>query len=143
MFHLDIDAFPDTTPIQVQINTVAPSLGPEETEQQITFPVEQAISGLPNLQSVRSVSKFGLSQVVVTFSDSTDIWFARRLVGERLATVELPAGIRHPEMGPVATGLGEVFHYIVTSDSNDLTDARTVQDWVIKPALLTVPGVAE
>src|SRR5687767_5720511 len=87
--HVNIDAFPDTTPVQVQINTVAPSLGPEEVEQQITFPVEQAISGLPDLEGVRSVSKFGLSQVVVTFEDGTDIWFARRLVGERLATVEL------------------------------------------------------
>lgn len=141
--HVNIDAFPDTTPVQVQINTVAPSFGPEEAERQITFPVEQAISGLPNLQNVRSVSKFGLSQVVVTFDDGTDIWFARRLVGERLATVELPSGIQRPEMGPVATGLGEVFHYVVTSDTKDLTEARTVHDWVIKPALLTVRGVAE
>ena len=141
--HINIDAFPDTTPVQVQINTVAPSFGPEEVERQITFPVEQAISGLPDLEGVRSVSKFGLSQVVVTFEDDTDIWFARRLVGERLATVELPAGIDRPEMGPVATGLGEVFHYMVTSDSKDLMEVRTVHDWVIKPALLTVPGVAE
>lgn len=141
--HINIDAFPDTTPVQVQINTVAPSFGPEEVERQITFPVEQAISGLPDLEGVRSVSKFGLSQLVVTFEDGTDIWFARRLVGERLATVELPAGIDRPEMGPVATGLGEVFHYVVTSDNKDLTEVRTVHDWVIKPALLTVPGVAE
>ncbi|HEX8340259.1 MAG TPA: CusA/CzcA family heavy metal efflux RND transporter [Tepidisphaeraceae bacterium] len=141
--HISVDAFPDTTPVQVQINTAAPSLGPEEVEQQITFPVEQAISGLPDLEGVRSVSKFGFSQVVVTFEDGTDVWFARRLVGERLATVELPAGIARPEMGPVASGLGEVFHYIVMSDKNDLIEARTVNDWIIKPALLTVPGVAE
>src|SRR5262245_823086 len=141
--HVNIDAFPDTTPVQVQVNTVAPSFGPEEVERQITFPVEQAISGLPTLQSVRSVPKFGLSQVGVTFHDGADIWFARRLVRERLSAVELPAGIHRPEMGPVATGLGEVFHYIVTSDSKDLTEVRTVHDWVIKPALLTVPGVAE
>jgi cobalt-zinc-cadmium resistance protein CzcA len=127
--HINIDAFPDTTPVQVQVNTVAPALGPEEVEQQITVAVERAISGLPDLQSVRSISKFGLSQVVVTFVDGTDIWFARRLVGERLANVELPGGIHRPEMGPVATGLGEVFHYTVTSDSKDLTEVRTVHDW--------------
>src|SRR5438477_9674771 len=87
MRYLDIDAFPDTTPVQVQINTVAPALGPEEVEQQITFPIEQVISGLPRLESLRSVSKFGLSQVVVTFADSTDIYFARQLINERLTTV--------------------------------------------------------
>ena len=140
---LDVDAFPDTTPVQVQINTVAPALAPEQIEQQITFPVEQSISGLPALQTVRSVSKFGLSQVVVTFADGTDIYFARRLVTERLTTVRLPPGIAPPQLGPVATGLGEVFHYVVTSDHADRTMARTVQDWVIKPALRTVPGVAE
>lgn len=141
--HLEIDAFPDTTPVQVQVNTVAPALGPEQIEQQITFPIEQAISGLPDLEGVRSISKFGLSQVVVTFADRVDIYFARRLVSERLGTVTLPPGISPPEMGPVATGLGEVFHYIVVSESGDLTDARTVQDWIIKPALRAVPGVAE
>jgi len=140
---LDIDAFPDTTPVQVQINTVAPALGPEQVERQITARVEQAISGLSALSNVRSISKFGLSQVVVTFEDGTDIYFARRLVDERLSTVELPPGIAAPQMGPVATGLGEVFHYIVTSEKGDLTEARTVQDWILKPALRTVPGVAE
>ena len=140
---LDVDAFPDTTPVQVQINTVAPALAPEQIEQQITFPVEQSISGLPALQTVRSVSKFGLSQVVVTFADGTDIYFARRLVTERLTTVQLPPGIAPPQLGPVATGLGEVFHYVVTSEHRDRSAARTVQDWVIKPALRAVPGVAE
>jgi cobalt-zinc-cadmium resistance protein CzcA len=140
---LDIDAFPDTTPVQVQINTVAPALGPEQVEQQITSPVEQAISGLPRLEALRSISKFGLSQVVVTFKDGTEIYFARRLVSERLAAVQLPPGIALPELGPVATGLGEVFHYVVTSDTGDMTQARTVQDWIVKPALRAVPGVAE
>lgn len=140
---IDIDAFPDTTPAQVQVNTVATALGPEEIERQITAPVEQAIGGLPKVTSVRSISKFGLSQVVVAFADGTDIWFARQLIAERLSTVELPDGISRPEMGPVATGLGEVFHYIVRSRSGDLTHARTVQEWMIKPALRTVPGVAE
>ncbi len=141
--NLDIDAFPDTTPVQVQVNTVAPALGPEEIERQITGQVEQAIGGLPKVTGVRSISKFGLSQVVVVFADGTDIWFARQLIAERLTTVELPAGIGRPELGPVATGLGEVFHYVVRSSSGDPTRARTVQDWVIKPALRSVPGVAE
>src|SRR5690242_2311477 len=98
---LAIDAFPDTTPVQIQVNTVAPELGPEQVEKLITFPVEQAISGLPGLESVRSVSKFGLSQVVVNFDDATNMYLARQLVGERLATVEMPTGIERPKMGPV------------------------------------------
>ena len=140
---LAIDAFPDTTPVQVQVNTVAPALGPEEIERQITGHVEQAIGGLPKVTGMRSISKSGLSQVVVTFADGTDIWFARQLITERLATVELPADISRPTPGPVATGLGEIFHYLVRSRSGDASAARTVQDWVIKPALQTVPGVAE
>ena len=98
--YLDIDAFPDTTPVQVQINTVAPALGPEEVEQQITFPIEQAIGGLPGWRACGRVSKFGLSQVVVTFKDGTDIYFARQLINERLATVELPQRDRAAEDGP-------------------------------------------
>jgi cobalt-zinc-cadmium resistance protein CzcA len=141
--HLDIDAFPDTTPVQVQINTVAASLGPEDVEQRITFPIEQAIGNLPGLENMRSVSKFGFSQVVVTFHDGTDIYFARQLVNERLATVEFSAGIGRPKMGPVATGLGEVFHYVVTGGGNDITELRTIHDWVIKPKMRTVKGTAE
>ena len=141
--HLDVDAFPDTTPVQVQVNTAAPSLGPEEVEQQITFPIEQAIGGLPGLESMRSVSKFGFSQVVVTFDDDTDVYFARQLINERLATVELANGIDRPKMGPVATGLGEVFHYVVTGAGNDVTELRTIHDWVIKPKMRTVKGAAE
>jgi cobalt-zinc-cadmium resistance protein CzcA len=140
---LDIDAFPDTTPVQVQINTVAASLGPEEVEQRITFPIEQAIGGLPGLEGMRSVSKFGFSQVVVTFKDGTDIYFARQLVNERLSTVELSNEIERPKMGPVSTGLGEVLHYVVTSAGNDVTELRTIHDWVIKPKMRTVKGAAE
>ncbi len=153
--HLDIDAFPDTTPVQVQINTTAPSLSPEEIEQQITFPIEQKITGMPRLLQMRSVSKFGLSQVVVTFDDSTNIYFARQLINERLGSVELPPGIVRPSLGPVATGLGEVFHYVVTLKYVDLGKLppaekesklrylRTIHDWTIKPKLRTVNGVAE
>src|SRR5271170_6479816 len=141
--YLDIDAFPDTTPVQVQINTVAPALGPEEVEQQITFPIEQALGGLPRLQLLRSVSKFGLSQVVVTFDDGTDIYFARQVVNERLGTVQLPMGLERPRMGPVSTGLGEVFHYVVTGKGDDITELRTIHDWVMRPKMRTVRGVAE
>jgi cobalt-zinc-cadmium resistance protein CzcA len=112
-------------------------------EQRITFPIEQAIGGLPGLEIMRSVSKFGFSQVVVTFEDGTDIWFARQLINERLAAVELAEGIGRPKMGPVATGLGEVFHYVVLGAGNDVTELRTVHDWVIKPKLRTVKGAAE
>ncbi|HJT75839.1 MAG TPA: CusA/CzcA family heavy metal efflux RND transporter [Gemmataceae bacterium] len=143
MWHLDIDAFPDTTPVQVQINTVAPSLGPEEVEQQITFPVEQVLGGMPRLQFIRSISKFGLSQVVVTFEDGTNIYFARQVVNERLGSVKLPSGIERPKMGPVSTGLGEVFHYVVTGKGDDATELRTIHDWVIKPKMRTVKGTAE
>jgi len=140
---LPIDAFPDTTPVQVQVNTNAPSLSPVEIEQQITFPVEQAIGGLPGLVDVRSISKFGLSQVVAIFDDSVDVYFARQLIGERLQTVELPEGLGSPAMGPVATGLGEVLHYALYSETATLAELTTLHDWVLRPQLLTVPGVAE
>ena len=143
VLNLPVDAFPDTTPVQVQINTTALSLSPLEIEQQITFPVERAIAGLPDLDQVRSLSKFGLSQVTVTFADGTDIYFARQLVMERLQTVDLPEGIARPEMGPVATGLGEVYHYIMTSETHSLQELTTLHDWVVKPRLQSVPGVAE
>ena len=141
--HLPIDAFPDTTPVQVQINTTAVALSPLEIERQITFQVEQAISGLPHLKEVRSISKFGLSQVTVIFEEGSDIYRARQTVMERLQTVELPSGIERPQLGPVATGLGEVFHYLVTGAGRSLAELRTVHEWVIKPQLRSVPGVAE
>jgi len=142
---LPIDAFPDTTPVQVQINTVAPSLNPLEIEQQITQFVELSIGGLPGLNNVRSISKFGFSQVVATFDDSTGVYLARQLVSERLAAVELPAGISRPQLGPIATGLGEVFHYLVSSENPErtLTELRELHDWIVKPELRKVPGVAE
>jgi cobalt-zinc-cadmium resistance protein CzcA len=145
LFMLPVDAFPDTTPIQVQINTVAPALGPEEMERQITDPIEQSISGLPGLIEVRSLSKFGLSQVVAIFDDHTGIYDARQLVFERITSVELPDGIEPPELGPISTGLGEVFHYTVRSKNPNrpLDEVRTIHDWMIKPALRKVSGVAE
>ena len=142
---LPLDAFPDTTPVQVQVNTTATELSPEEVERLITFPVEYAMGGLKGLREVRSISKFGLSQVVLIFDDATDIYFARQQVNERLAEVDLPGGVRRPTMGPVATGLGEIYHYLLTSEDPEfgLDDLRTLQDWVIRPRLRRVPGVAE
>ena len=142
---LTIDAFPDTTPVQVQINTYAIGLAAEEVERQVTFPIEQEINGMPKLNQLRSLSKFGLSQVTVTFEDGTNIYFARQQVTERINNAILPAGVVKPTLGPVATGLGEVLHFMVqpASPETSLTDVRTFFDWVVKPSLRKVPGVAE
>jgi len=145
MVHTTVDAFPDTTPIQVQVNAVAPSLNPTEIEQQLTLPLELAISGLPGLDNVRSISKFGFAQIVATFDDGTDIYDARQLVMERVTGVSLPPGIAPPTLGPIATGLGEIFHYTLSSTSPDRTldELRTLHDWVVKPELRKIAGVAE
>ncbi|MCP5007900.1 MAG: efflux RND transporter permease subunit [Planctomycetes bacterium] len=145
VIHTPIDAFPDTTPVQVQINTVASNLNPPEIEQQITLPIELSISGFSGLINVRSISKFGLSQVVATFDDNTNIYDARQFIIERLISVDLPDGIERPQLGPISTGLGEVFHYMLRSSNPDRTldELRTIHDWIIKPELRKVPGVAE
>lgn len=140
---LPFDAFPDVSDIQVQINTVAPALSPVEIERQITIPVERALGGIPDVKLLRSLSRFGLSQVVVVFQDGTPIYQARAQVLERIQAAELPEGIERPQLGPIATGLGEIFHYVVTAPDGNLTDARTTQDWIIRPQLLTVKGIAE
>lgn len=142
---LPVDAFPDTSPVQVQINTTAPALNAVEIEQQIALPIELAISGLPGLKNVRSVSKFGFAQVVAVFNDETSIYDARQFISERLTGVELSAGIDRPQLGPISTALGEVLHYVLRSENQDrdLTEIRELHDWVIKPELLKVPGVAE
>ena len=150
---LPIDVTPDVTNVQVQINTQAEGYSPLETEQRITFPIETALAGLPGLDYTRSLSRYGLSQVTVVFKDGTDIFFARQQVAERLQQVrsQLPGGIE-PEMGPIATGTGEIFMYTVEADAKALkkdgtpytaTDLRTLQDWVIRPQLRNTPGVAE
>jgi cobalt-zinc-cadmium resistance protein CzcA len=150
---LPIDAVPDITNVQVQINTRAPGYSPLETEQRITFPVETAMGGLPKLEYTRSSSRYGLSQVTVVFLDGTDIYFARQLVNERIQQVKdhLPAGVE-VAMGPVSTGLGEICLYTVEAKQDAKTvgggeftpsDLRTIQDWIIKPQLRTVPGVIE
>lgn len=144
---LPIDAVPDITNIQVQINTEAPGYSPLESEQRITFAVETAMSGLPWLDYTRSISRYGLSQVTVVFKDGTDIYLARQLVSERLNEVkdQLPAGIK-PTLGPIATGLGEIFMYTVNSKdpaAQDPMELRTVQDWIVRPQLRQTPGVVE
>ncbi len=151
--NLSIDAVPDITNVQVMINTEAPGYSPMETEQRITYPVEAAFGGLPAMDYTRSVSRYGLSQVTVVFKDGTDKFFARQLVAERLQEVKgkLPPEIS-PSMGPIATGLGEIFMFTVkpepgakNPDGSPVTptDLRTIQDWVIKPQLRNVPGVVE
>jgi cobalt-zinc-cadmium resistance protein CzcA len=150
---LPIDAVPDITNVQVQINTGAAGFSPLETEQRITFPIETAMAGLPALEQTRSLSRSGLSQVTVIFKDGTDLFFARQLVNERLqiAKEQLPEGAE-AVMGPISTGLGEIFLWTVEAKEGALkddgsaytpTDLRVIQDWIIKPQLRNVPGVAE
>ncbi|MCV0371776.1 CusA/CzcA family heavy metal efflux RND transporter [Filomicrobium sp.] len=150
---LPIDAVPDITNVQVQINTEAPGFSPLESEQRVTFPIETALAGLPRLSYSRSVSRYGLSQVTVVFEDGTDIYFARQLVNERIQQVkeQLPDGLE-PGMGPIATGLGEIYMYTVepkpgarAPDGSEWssTDLRTLQDWVVRPQLRNLPGVTE
>jgi len=151
--NLTIDAVPDITNVQVQINTEAPGFSPLEAEQRITFAVETAMAGLPRLDYTRSVSRYGLSQVTVVFEDGTDIYFARQRVAEKLQEVraDLPEGLE-PELGPIATGLGEIFSFILSvapgarrADGTpyDTTDLHTVMDWVVRPQIRGVPGVTE
>jgi len=150
---LPIDAVPDITNVQVQVNSVAPGYSPLEVEQRITFPLETAMGGLPKLEYTRSLSRYGLSQVTVVFKDGTDIYFARQLVNERIqqAKDKQPPGT-DTSMGPVSTGLGEIYMYAVEAKPEakkpdgtaySATDLRTIQDWIIKPQLRTVPGIVE
>ena len=151
--HLPIDAVPDITNVQVQINTKAEGYSPLETEQRITYPVERALAGIPQLSYTRSISRYGLSQVTVVFKEGTDLYFARNLLNNRLAIIknELPDGLE-PEMGPIASGLGEIFVYTVSAQPKarqangqayDMTALREIQDWIIQPRLMRVPGITE
>lgn len=151
--HLPIDAVPDITNVQVQINTEAAGYSPLETEQRITFIIETALSGLPRLSYTRSLSRYGLSQVTVVFEEGTDLYFARTQVNQRLVSIKnmLPQGLE-PQMGPIATGLGEIYMYSVEAEPGfkksdgseyDATELREVQDWIIKPQLSLVKGVVE
>ena len=150
---LPIDAVPDITNVQVQVNTEAPGYSPLEAEQRVSVAIETAMAGLPRLEATRSLSRYGLSQVTVVFKEGTDIYFARQLVGERLqqARASLPAGLT-PTLGPIATGLGEIYMWTVEAKPGALKadgtpytpmDLREIQDWIVKPQLRTVPGVTE
>ncbi|WP_344760063.1 CusA/CzcA family heavy metal efflux RND transporter [Luteimonas lutimaris] len=150
---LPIDATPDITNVQVQINTEAPGYSPLESEQRVTYPIETALAGLPRLDYTRSLSRYGLSQVTVVFEDGTDLYFARQQVAERLQQIrsQIPEGLE-PEMGPISTGLGEIFMYTIDAAPEAVkpdgtpwtaTDLRTLQDWVIRPQMRNTPGVTE
>ncbi|MBL8300010.1 MAG: CusA/CzcA family heavy metal efflux RND transporter [Rhodanobacteraceae bacterium] len=150
---LPIDATPDITNVQVQINTEGPGYSPLEAEQRLTYPIETALFGLPRLDYTRSISRYGLSQVTVVFEDGTDIYFARQLVAERLQQVksQLPLGVES-QLGPIATGLGEIFMYTVETEPDvtptdreawSATDLRTLQDWVVRPQMRQLDGVTE
>jgi len=141
---LPIDAFPDVTNVQVMVLSEAAGLASVDVEQRVTFPVELAMQGLPDVRQVRSMSKAGLSQVIVVFEDDVDIYFARQLVFERLqaAREQLPEGVE-PEMGPISTGLGEIYQYTVESARRSPMELRTIQDWLIAPQLRSIPGVNE
>ncbi len=143
--HLPIDAVPDVTNVQVQINTAVPALAPVEVEKLVTYPIETAMSGLPDIDEIRSLSRYGLSQVTVVFKDHVDLYFARQLILERLqaAKESIPEGLGTPTMGPIATGLGEIYLYTVEGEKYDPIELRTIQDWIVKPQLRTAPGVTE
>src|SRR5262245_49354263 len=145
MRELPIDAVPDITPNQVLVLTRAPSLSPVEVEQFLTFPVETAMSGLPGIERIQSVSKYGLSYVAIYFKENMDPYFARRLVMERmpLAREAIPGGMGDPEMGPISTGLGEVYQFKVMGRDHSLMELRSILDWDIAPKLRTVPGIVE
>ncbi len=144
MKRLPVDAFPDVTNVQIQILSQAPGMAPTEVEKLVTFPIETTMAGLPRLDQVRSLSKIGLSVITVAFQDGVDIYFARQQVFERLqqAKESLPKGIE-PQMGPITTGLGEIFQYILEGEGREITEIRAIQDWIIRPLLRTVPGVAD
>ena len=150
LFKLPVDALPDITSNHVQVMTVSPTLGSLEVERLITFPIEQASSSIPGIKEIRSISRFGLSVVTVVFEDDRDIYWCRQQVSERIAMVkeEIPKEAGNPELAPVTTGLGEIYQYVVKPKKGyesqyDLTDLRTIQDWIIRRQLLGTPGVAE
>ncbi|MRG45754.1 CusA/CzcA family heavy metal efflux RND transporter [Chitinophaga sp. SYP-B3965] len=147
---LPIDAVPDITNNQVQIITVAPTLAAQEVEQLVTYPIEQSLANLPDLEEMRSISRFGLSVITVVFDDKIDIYFARQLINEKLKEAEtnIPQGIGTPELGPVSTGLGEVYQYVIrpkkgSEDKYTAMDLRTMQDWIVARQLYGTPGIAE
>ncbi|MBY0358785.1 MAG: CusA/CzcA family heavy metal efflux RND transporter [Candidatus Obscuribacterales bacterium] len=141
LFHLNIDSFPDVSNVQVQIVTEPEAMATQEVEQQVTFPIENVLNGLPKIQKIRSNSSFGLSVVTAIFDDDTDVYFARQLVQQRLNRLDLPAGSPQPMLGPIVSSFSQVFMYYLSSPHHDLTELRTIQDWTISRKLRAVPGV--
>lgn len=147
---LPIDAVPDITNNQVQIITVSPTLAGQEVEQLVTFPIEQSIANIPDVEEIRSISRFGLSVITVVFDENVDVYFARQLINGKLKEAErnIPAGIGTPELAPVSTGLGEVYQYILhpkkgSENKYNASDLRTMQDWIVARQLNGTKGIAE
>ena len=142
---LSVDAVPDVSNVQVSVLTSAPGLAPLEVEQYLTFPVETALNGVPGVDEIRSISRTAVSAVTVVFKEGTDPWFARQLVSERLklAETDIPPGYGRPELGPVSTGLGEIYEFYLVSKKHTPMELRTLLDWVVAYKLRAVPGVIE
>jgi len=142
---LSIDAFPDVSPVMVQVMTEAPGLAPEEVEKLVTYPIEVSMKGLPGVEQIKSVSAFGISQVSIYFRDDVDIYFARQLSLEKLqeAKEQIPPGLGEPMLGAITTGLGQVYQYVLRAEGKDLTELRTLEDWIVRYNLRSVPGVAD
>ena len=143
--HLSVDAVPDVTNVQVSVVTPSPGLSPIEVEQFITYPVEIAMTGLPNVEEIRSISRTGVSSVTIVFKDHVNIWFARQLVNERLKDVEndIPPGYGTPGLSPVATGLGDIYEFVLTSDRHSPMELRTYMDWELSKKIKSLPGVID
>jgi len=142
---IPINSQPDVTPVQVLVITKAGRYSPYDVERLVSYPIETAMNGLPDIKEVRSISQFGLSAVTIEFEEGTDIYFARQLVSQRVQSIagELPGGVSSPQLGPISTALGEIVQYVVRGNNHTLTELRTIQDWLIAPQLKTVQGVTE
>jgi len=145
LLKIPINSLPDVTPVQVLVITKAGRYSPYDVEKLVSYPIETAMNGLPDIKEVRSISQFGLSAVTVEFDEGTDIYFARQMVSQRLQSIrgELPQGVSSPKLGPISTAMGEIYQYVVKSDQHSLTELREMQDWLIAPQLKTIKGVTE
>src|SRR5690606_32575491 len=145
LIQLPINSLPDVTPVQVLVITKAGRFSPFDVEKLVSYPIETALNGVPDVAQVRSISQFGLSAVTVEFDEGTDIYFARQMVSQRLQSItdELPPDVSNPQLGPISTALGEIYQYVVEGENYSLTELREIQDWLIAPQLKTVRGVTE
>ena len=145
LMEIPINSLPDVTPEQVLVITKAGRYSPFDVERLVSYPIETAMNGLPDVKEVRSISQFGLSAVTIEFEEGTDTYFARQLVSQRVQSIadELPEGVDTPQLGPISTAMGEIVQYVVKGDGYSLTELRTIQDWIVAPQLKTVQGVTE